>query len=139
MPPTGKLSRDKVATLTRWVSLGAPWPSRDRAAHAPRDLTKPSGSKFTASDRASGRFNPFAGRTFRPSVDPQPRRRPNGHAIRSIDFIWKGLVENGLTPAAEADKQTLIRRATFDMTGLPPTIEEIDMFRRTNHRVLTSG
>ena len=128
MPPTGKLSGDKVATLTRWVSLGAPWPSRDRAAHAPRDLTKPSGSKFTASDRALWSF--------------QPVRRPNIPAVESpatdtsaewsrnpIDrFIWKGLVENGLTPAAEADRETLIRRATFDMTGLPPTIDEIDLF-----------
>ena len=48
MPPTGKLSDEKVAMLTRWVSLGAPWPSRDRAAHAPSDMAKPAGSKLTA-------------------------------------------------------------------------------------------
>ncbi|HEX3448518.1 MAG TPA: c-type cytochrome domain-containing protein, partial [Isosphaeraceae bacterium] len=56
MPPTGKLSDDKVSVLTRWVSLGAPWPSRDRAAHAPSDLTKPTGSKFTPLDRALWSF-----------------------------------------------------------------------------------
>ena len=68
MPPTGKLSGEKVATLTRWVSLGTPWPSRDRAAHAPSDLARPTRVEVYRSLTVhSGRFNPFAGRTFRPS------------------------------------------------------------------------
>ena len=50
MPPTGKLDPEKVAILTRWVSLGAPWPGRDRAAHAPSrgDQSISAGSKLTA-------------------------------------------------------------------------------------------
>jgi hypothetical protein len=128
MPPTGKLSDDKVATLTRWVSLGAPWPSRDRAAHAPSDLTKATGSKFTDLDRALWSFQPVR----RPNI---PGPLPPGNATwaewsrNPIDrFILKSLVEKGLTPAPDADRETLIRRATFDLTGLPPTIEEIDAF-----------
>ena len=48
MPPNGKLGPEKVAVLTRWVSLGAPWPSRDRAAHAPSSSISPRRSKLTA-------------------------------------------------------------------------------------------
>jgi len=128
MPPTGKLSDDKVATLTRWVSLGAPWPSRDRAAHAPGDLTKPQGSKFTAADRALWSFKPVRLPNI-PARDTHGTESRSDWARNPIDrFILKSLIEKGLTPASEADRETLIRRATFDLTGLPPTIEEINAF-----------
>jgi hypothetical protein len=128
MPPTGKLSDEKVATLTRWVSLGAPWPSRDRAAHAPSGLAKPAGSKFTASDRGLWSFQPVR----RPNIPDVASHGNNAGALWSrnpVDqFILKSLRDQGLTPAPEAGRETLIRRATFDLTGLPPTIEEIDAF-----------
>lgn len=111
MPPTGKLSDDKVATLTRWVSLGAPWPSRDRAAHAPSDLTKPAGSKFTALDRTLWSFQPVR----RPNI-PVPHGNTTwaDWSSNPVDrFILKGLMDRGLTPAPEADRETLIRRATL--------------------------
>ena len=129
MPPTGKLSDEKVATLTRWVSLGAPWPSRDRAAHAPSDLAKPTASKFTARDRALWSFQPVR----RPTIPGVVSRGNHVGALWSrnpVDhFILKRLLDQDLTPAPEADRETLIRRATFDLTGLPPTIEEIDAFK----------
>jgi hypothetical protein len=128
MPPTGKLSDDKVSVLTRWVSLGAPWPSRDRAAHAPSDLTKPTGSKFTPRDRALWSFQPVR-RPNTPSMVAHSNDKWAEWARNPVDqFILKRLVDQGLTPAPEADRETLIRRATFDLTGLPPTIEEIDAF-----------
>ncbi|MFI5457168.1 MAG: PSD1 and planctomycete cytochrome C domain-containing protein [Isosphaerales bacterium] len=130
MPPTGKLSPEKVAVLTRWVSLGAPWPSRDRAAaHATLTTTSnPLKAKLTATDRAFWSFQPVRG-SIAPDVAKPTAGAWADWSRNPIDhFILKALREHGLTPAPEADKPTLIRRATFDLTGLPPTPEEVDAF-----------
>jgi hypothetical protein len=67
---------------------------------------------------------------FEPPIDPQlPAVRNDAWSRSPIDqFILSGLEARGLRPAPPADKRTLIRRATFDLTGLPPTPEEIDAF-----------
>jgi hypothetical protein len=128
MPPSGKLSNEKVAVLTRWVALGAPWPSRDRATLASANAGAPAGSRFTAQDRALWSFQPLR-RPSVPSDVPHANDKWADWSLNPIDrFIFKKLVENGLTPAREADKETLIRRVTFDLTGLPPSIDEIDTF-----------
>jgi hypothetical protein len=129
MPPDARLIPEKVAVLTRWVSLGAPWPARDRAAaHAAIDSrTNPSRSVLTSGP---------------PLWSLQPLRRPSVPELRTsgaeewsewsrnpIDrFILKALLDHGLTPAPEADKATLIRRVTFDLTGLPPSPEAVEAF-----------
>ena len=65
-------------------------------------------------------FQPIAHAAV-PKVDPQPSN--------SIDaFVRAKLAENGLAPSAETDARTLIRRVTFDLTGLPPTPEEMEAF-----------
>jgi len=135
MPPNGKLDPAKVAILTRWVSLGAHWPDRDRAAHAPSaGASNPPRSKLSDADRAFWSLQPVR----KPSV---PNLPTSGSADwdwadwerNPIDrFILQPLLKNGLTPAPEADKNTLIRRVTFDLTGLPPTIEEVDAFNADN-------
>jgi hypothetical protein len=126
MPPTGKLPPEKVALLSRWVTLGAPWPARDRnAAHA-----------TTASGATSARSSVLDGP---PLWSFQPLRQPAVPELSSSEFaawasnpldrfILKGLLDHGLTPAPEADRTTLIRRVTFDLTGLPPSPDEIDAF-----------
>ena len=128
MPPNGKLGAEKVAVLTRWVSLGAPWPSLDRAAHAPSSATTPKGPMLNVLDRAVWSLQPV-----RRSVIPNPvvpgTQNWAGWSRNAIDgFILESLLKHGLTPAPEADKPTLIRRATFDLTGLPPAPEEVDAF-----------
>jgi len=134
MPPTGKLSPEKVAVLTRWISLGAPWPSRDRAAaHATLTAkSNPLKAKLTAADRAFWSLQPVR----KPLIPGPAKLRGSDWADWSrnaIDrFILKSLLDHGLTPAPEADKPTLIRRATFDLTGLPPTPDEVDAFLADN-------
>jgi mono/diheme cytochrome c family protein len=128
MPPTGKLAPQQIAVLTRWVSLGAPWPGRDRSAHAAALSPRPPLAKISAGDRAFWSFQPV-----RRVVAAGASRAPVGARARwpqnAIDeFILKALLEHGLTPAAEADKVTLIRRVTYDLTGLPPTPDEVDAF-----------
>ncbi len=128
MPPNGKLGADKVAVLTRWVSFGAPWPGRDRAAHAPIAATNPAGPKRTALDRTIWSLQPVR-RSVVPARVDSGTQYWAGWSRNPIDgFILEALLKHGLTPAPEADKPALIRRATFDLTGLPPTPEEVDAF-----------
>lgn len=117
MPPRGKLTDQQIALLTRWVSMGAPAP-RVEAAKAtiparPTDLTK---AREFWSLKA-------------PADPPMPPVADAAWPRSALDrFILAALEAKGLTPATPADKRTLIRRATFDLIGLPPTPEEIDAF-----------
>jgi hypothetical protein len=105
MPPGGKLPDSEIADLAAWVKRGAPFPA---------------GAKGSGSDPAKHwAFQPVA----RPAV---PKTRTAANAIDA--FILAKLEAAGLNPSPAADKRTLIRRATFDLTGLPPTPEEVDAF-----------
>ncbi len=58
-----------------------------------------------------------------------PPANSSGESSNPVDhFILAGLRGQGITPAAEADRRTLLRRLTFDLTGLPPTPEEVEAF-----------
>jgi hypothetical protein len=127
MPPNGKLGPEKVAVLTRWISLGAPWP-RDRTALASTSMATAPRPKLTAADRAFWSLQ-WVRKPKLPELPLSQESAWSTWSRNAIDpFILKALLDHGLTPAPEADKLTLIRRATFDLTGLPPTLEEADAF-----------
>jgi len=115
MPPGGKLSAGQIAAVARWITDGAVWPDESGPV-----TTRPAG--ITAADR-----NHWA---FRPVADPPPPVvRASDWPWTDIDrFILARLEAAGLKPAPVADRRTLIRRVTFDLTGLPPTPEEIRDF-----------
>lgn len=117
MPPDGKLSAEQIDLLTRWVALGAPWPGDDGA-----QPVRPAGKEITEEDRQYWCFQPLR--------HPQPPPLADDAWSRTdIDrFLLVRLREAGLTPQPEADRLTLIRRATQLVTGLPPTLAEIDAF-----------
>jgi cytochrome c553 len=119
MPPKGKLSADEIAALTNWVKQGAPWPE---AAEPVRPPAPERG--FTISEKDRGFWS------FQPIVDhPLPQVNDSDWPQSTPDFFVLAQLEaNGLTPAPPADKLALIRRATFDLIGLPPTPEEIQAF-----------
>jgi hypothetical protein len=122
MPPKGKLPEAAVAALEQWVRIGAPWPNEAGAASAPSGNVAGRGTSFTNADRAWWAFQPVR-EPAPPDVDDR------GWSRGPIDrFLFARMQAEGLTPAAEAGKLTLIRRATFDVTGLPPTPPEIDAF-----------
>ncbi|MCZ2340542.1 MAG: PSD1 and planctomycete cytochrome C domain-containing protein [Bacteroidales bacterium] len=103
MPPKQKLSAAEIADLTRWVVMGAPLPA---------DV-----------DPNADRKNHWA---FQPLRDPVV---PAGPAASPIDrFLNAALVQNRLAATPRASKRDLIRRATFDLTGLPPTPQDITAF-----------
>jgi hypothetical protein len=117
MPPAQKLEPAKIAALTRWVKIGAPWPGAAPAAAPPKgDL------RVTAKDRAHWAFQPVK----RPVL---PVVRDASWATNPIDvFIAAGLEASGMRPNPPAPRHVLIRRATFDLTGLPPTPAEVEAF-----------
>lgn len=108
MPDGKTLSPREIADLTRWVQMGLPYPVAQAAAKAESE-------------------NWWAFQSPHKPDEPQVH-----HAawVRSpVDrFILAKLEAMGLRPAAPADRRTLIRRATFDLLGLPPTPEELDAF-----------
>ena len=113
MPPKRQLSAQEVKTLEDWVKMGAPDPrTAPVVAKRGRVIDINAGRKFWS-------FTPLA------RVEP-----PQVTGVTSpIDaFIQAKLKAKGLCPAPPADKRTLIRRATFDLTGLPPTPKEVDDF-----------
>src|SRR5882672_6560191 len=101
MPPTGKLAEDEIASVREWVRMGSPWPAE-----------KPStvGEAFWS---------------FQPVRKVTP---PEGGAKGVDAFLLARLDGKKLQPAPPADKLTLIRRATYDLTGLPPAESEIGDF-----------
>ncbi|WP_165251292.1 PSD1 and planctomycete cytochrome C domain-containing protein [Paludisphaera soli] len=125
MPPSGKLEAAEIAALTRWVEAGAPWPAGAGADAAKADAPRP---KVEKADASFWSFQPLK-HVAPPDLTGLDGTPWESWARNPIDaFVLKGLLEAGLTPAPEASKGSLIRRLTFDLTGLPPTPEEVDAF-----------
>jgi hypothetical protein len=118
MPPDGKLPDEKIAVLQKWVADGAVWPDYGDAG---KTAAKPAGIDLEAG-RKHWAYQPI-------SKPPAPRVANATWAKTGIDdFILQRIEAEGLQPSAAADKRTLIRRATYDLTGLPPTPEEVRAF-----------
>jgi mono/diheme cytochrome c family protein len=116
MPPgNAKMTPAEVATLERWVASGA------RTAR-PEPETLPPGLGITPEERAWWAFQPLA----RPA--PPEVRQPDLVTTPIDAFVLARLERDGLSFGPLADRATLIRRATFDLTGLPPSADEVDAF-----------
>jgi mono/diheme cytochrome c family protein len=116
MPPgKKKLSREEVALVGRWIAAGA-------ATAGPEPEKLGPGLYITARERAFWSFQPVR----RP---PVPRAQAADRVRNPIDaFLQARLEEKGLSLAPEADREALIRRASFDLLGLPPTPREVADF-----------
>lgn len=118
MPPKEKLSPAIIADLEQWVRMGAPDPRSDDTVAA---VQKKSSIDWTTA-REWWSFKPLAAPTA-------PAVKDVAWAVSDIDrFVLAKVEAAGLTPAADAEKAALIRRATYDLTGLPPTPAEVEAF-----------
>lgn len=115
MPPGDKLTPEQIKDLEQWIKMGAPAPKDKNAAAAVSTYDWNEAKKFWS---------------FQPVKSYEPPQVKNQSWVKSpIDrFVLAKLEEKGLKPVGDTDKLTLIRRATFDLTGLPPTPDEIDAF-----------
>ena len=121
MPPTGKLADGEMAALREWVRMGTPWPDTEAGASVGTPV-RPSESRYTQEEREFWSFQPVKALT-------SPEVRDKSWIKNDLDrFILAKLEDKDLQPAAPADKLTLLRRATFDLTGLPPSESEIRDF-----------
>ncbi|HYH63457.1 MAG TPA: DUF1549 domain-containing protein, partial [Urbifossiella sp.] len=114
MPPKGKLPDHVVADLEAWVKMGAPDP-RDGAKVARQEIDVVKGREFWS-------FQP-------PKKASAPAVKDAAWPRSDIDrFLLAALEAKGLHPVGDADRRTLIRRVYLDLTGLPPTAEEVEAF-----------
>ncbi len=118
MPPDAKLADDQIADLAEWIRMKAPDPRSEDTVAVVKAKTEIDWTK--ARDFWS----------LRPLSKAEPPAVKNtAWPTNAIDqFVAAKLDTAGLSPAPDADKRTLIRRATFDLIGLPPSPEEIDLF-----------
>ncbi|MBL8210995.1 MAG: DUF1553 domain-containing protein [Bryobacterales bacterium] len=118
MPPTGKLPDTVIADFEAWVRNGAPDPRTDAAPAtpaAPSNTSVETGRRWWA-------FQPV-------QPQPAPPVRQSNWARTKVDaFVLNKLEAARLTPSAEADPRTLLRRVTLNLTGIAPTYEEVEAY-----------
>ncbi len=119
MPPKQKLAEEDIGRLKHWVTIGAPWPMSPEPSVA---ATEPSEFQVTQTQRNWWAFQPVKDSTPPAVLNDQWPRNEVDH------FILAELEARSMAPAATADRHVWLRRVTFDLTGLPPTPEELDAF-----------
>jgi len=123
MPPMGKLKPEAIESLTNWVKMGALWPGADMTAAVVAPSPK---REFTEEQKSFWAFQAVKDAAV-------PKVKNSSWVKTPVDaFILAKLEEKGLKPAPPATKTALLRRVTFDLTGLPPTEQEIDDFLADN-------
>ncbi|MCA9057044.1 MAG: DUF1549 domain-containing protein, partial [Planctomycetaceae bacterium] len=115
MPPKQQLSKQVVEDFERWIELGAPDPREG-------EVIRPAARVI---DIEAGRLH----WSFQPPQRHQPPVDESGWSHSDIDrFVIARLVQHGMTPAPPADRRTLLRRWSYDLTGLPPSAEQLEAF-----------
>ena len=119
MPPSGKLPAEKIEILRRWVESGAAWPK-----DSPLSEGGTTARRFQIAEKQKQWW------AFQPRSDARP---PDVRAVdwprNDLDrFVLAKLEKTGVAPAAAADRAAWLRRATFDLTGLPPSSDEVVAF-----------
>ena len=117
MPPSGQLPADVIADLEKWVAMGAPDPRTPSTAAPASGIDIEKGRQYWAFQPPQ---KPAVPRVTNRKWSPQPVDR----------FLLAAMEQKHLTPAADAGRGTWLRRVTLDLTGLPPTPEEIDAFQK---------
>lgn len=131
MPPQGKIPQPEIDVLTKWVAMGLPMSDKRKPSVNPVAAASAAPSGHTPPKVNAETKNFWA---FRPVKRPTVPKVKNAAWIRSpMDaFVLAKLEANNLTPAPPLGKSALLRRVTYDLTGLPPTPEDTKAFLADN-------
>jgi hypothetical protein len=121
MPPSGQLTDTAIGDLEHWVAIGAPDPRDVTVTLAPSAINIEKGRQYWA---------------FQPPQKPAvPKVKNTKWSAQPVDrFLLARMEQARIAPVADADRATLLRRVTLDLTGLPPTLDEIDAFAHDTSR-----
>ena len=120
-PPPKRLTDRQIGDLSEWVKLGAPWPAGEQVSIRRPKLA----AAITEKDRTYWAFQPIQ----RPSL-PQIANRKSQIANPIDVFVLADLAKQDIQPNPPATRRELIRRAYFDLIGLPPTYEQVRAFEQ---------
>ncbi len=138
MPPkeNDRLTKEETEYFRQWIAAGAPWPSAaDQLQIQKREWSVRENEDGVIVNTSGGLADDWTYRRYQPEDTWafQPVKRPDipAGAKNPVDaFVAKRLAAAGLQPATDADARTMIRRATYDLIGLPPSPQEIDEFNK---------
>ena len=115
MPPKGKLKDPDIATLEQWIEIGLPDPRSAEIAPQPKAIDIAKGKEFWAFKKTS--------------VESPAKTNDADWPDSPIDqYILARLESESISPVADANRETLLRRTHLTLTGLPPTVKQIDQF-----------
>ena len=143
MPPkeNDRLTPDQIIDLEKWINLGAPWPTEEvQSAIRIKESQKKVTEEGIIMETSGGLGDEWTFRRYKPEdvwafmpvkavKVPGPDQTGLGQGANPVDsFINAKLKTAGFDPAPQADAATLIRRASYDLIGLPPTPDEMEAF-----------
>lgn len=118
MPPKGKLPDKDIATLIRWVGMGAPWP---------KDAAPAVAAQQDFFDLEGRKAEHWVWQPIKSKASPTVKN--TGWPRSDLDrHVLARLEQASLSPAGDADRTALLRRLYFDLIGLPPSVEEVESF-----------
>ena len=119
MPPDGKMPPNEIAALTRWVKMGTPWPFSTKDSKA---VPVNGAYDFAALSKSHW--------AFRPVTNPELPKIKNQQRVSSLvdHFVISRLEEKDLSLSPTIDRRKLIRRASIDLIGLPPSYQDVENF-----------
>ncbi|MFO0890436.1 MAG: PSD1 and planctomycete cytochrome C domain-containing protein [Isosphaeraceae bacterium] len=131
MPPKSKLSDEEIRVLTAWVERGAAWgfePGANKESASARGKSGGGLVDLETPGEFARRAKFWCFQPIRAAAPPSLSDDANWSRNPIDGFLLAAMRQHGLSPAPEADRRTLIRRLSFDLTGLPPSPEEVAEF-----------
>ncbi len=129
MPPDGKLTAEEIKILEEWVKRGVPWSGTGSEKDPLLNGSESISERIVSAEKSHWSFQPIL--RYEPPALPEEspvRLRKNWSRNRIDRFLAVKMLEQGIQPAEEASPYSLIRRLSYDLTGLPPSVNDVEAF-----------